>query len=278
MKTAASISVQYDNPFSPFPANDWEEGFKWVKEAGLDGVELILSDPKLVDLKAVTEKLDMLNLRVATLATGQATALEGFSLTSYSEQQRLLAVKRCCEDIDFSVALGTNPNVTIGLIRGRGNVSSLADEREIFKRELLKVAEYAEKKNVKLNLEPINRYEVALLNSVEDTAAFLEEIGSPPNVGILFDTFHANIEDLGQKKTIEKYGKQIVHVHFADSNRRLPGEGHIDFNEVVKAFGSIGYDDWISLEMLSIPSAEYVRKNMKLRMDAIFNKINKNNC
>ena len=138
------------------------------------------------------------------------------------------------------------------------------------KLELSKVAEYAYKRGVKLNLEAINRYEVALLNSVEDTAAFLGEMGNPPNIGILYDTFHVNIEDCGQVRTIESFGKKIVHVHFADSNRRLPGEGHIDYKEVVKALEGIGYDSWISLEMLSVPSADHVRRNMKQRMDAIF--------
>ncbi|MEA4894988.1 MAG: sugar phosphate isomerase/epimerase family protein [Oscillospiraceae bacterium] len=270
MKTAASISIQYNNPFSPFPAKDWRKGFKWAKDAGLDGVELIFSDPKLIDLGAVTYELDKLGLGVATLATGQATALEGFSLTSYSEEQRSLAVKRCCEDIDFSVELGTKPNVTIGLIRGRGSAVALADERELFKHELAKVAEYADKRGVKLNLEPINRYEAALLNSVEDTAAFLDEMGNPQNIGILYDTFHVNIEDCGQKHTIESFGRKIVHVHFADSNRRLPGEGHIDYREVVSALEGIGYNNWISLEMLSVPSSEYVQEHMKQRMDDIF--------
>lgn len=270
MKTAASISIQYNNPFSPFPAKDWKAGFQWAKDAGLDGVELILSDPKLIDVESVISELDRLGLSVATIATGQATALEGFCLTSYSEAERELAVKRCFEDIDFSVSLGNRPNVTIGLIRGRGNPKNSADERELLKRELYKVAEYAANRNVKLNLEPINRYEVTLLNSVEDTAAFLDEMGNPPNIGILYDTFHVNIEDCGQVQTIKRFGDKISHVHFADSNRRLPGEGHLNFSEIKEALESIGYSNWISLEMLSIPDAEHVQKNMKRRMGAIF--------
>lgn len=269
MKTAASITVQYDNVFSPFLASQWREGFRWAKQGGLDGVELIVSDPNLLKVDLIQGELEDLRLGVATIATGQATALEGFSLTSFNSHERFLAVQRCCDDIDFSVELG-KPNVTIGLIRGRGCDGWGGAEREVLKKELHKVADYAAAKGVTLNLEPINRYEVRLLNSVEDTAAFLQEMGRPKHVGILYDTFHANIEDLGQEHVIQNYGAYIVHVHFADSNRRLPGEGHIDYQKIKKALDGIGYSGWVSLEMLSIPSQQYVQENMKARMAAIF--------
>lgn len=269
MRNAASITVQYDNTFSPFPAAAWKEGFHWVKESGLDGVELIVSDPTLLSVDLIERELAQLNLGVATIATGQATALEGFSLTSHSSFERGLAVRRCCDDIDFSVALG-RPNVTIGLIRGRGAAGSESFEREILKFELSKVIDYAIKRGVTLNLEPINRYEVRLLNSVSDTADFLHEMGNPQNVGILYDTFHANIEDCGQVETIRRYYHKICHIHFADSNRRLPGEGHIDYPAIVATLREYGYEGWISLEMLSIPSQSYVQEHMKERMSAIF--------
>ena len=269
MRTAASISVQYDNPFSPFPASEWREGFRWAKQGGLDGVELIVSDPKLADVDAILAELEADALEVATISTGQATALENFSLTSLNEFERAQAVQRCCDDVDFSAALG-RPNVTIGLIRGRGREGWGGVERELLKRELYKVADYACKREVALNLEPINRYEVRLLNSVADTAAFLDEMGNPVHIGILYDTFHVNIEDGDQPQTLRRYHTQISHVHFADSNRRLPGEGHIDYLRVKQALDDIGYGGWVSLETLSHPSQQYVREQMKSRMAAIF--------
>lgn len=270
MKTAASVTIQYDNPFSPFPACQWKEGFRWAKQGGLDGVELIFSDPKLICVDDVLHELAENDLGVATLATGQATALEGICLTSPREWERELAVKRCKEDIDLSVALGTRPNVTVGLIRGRGTVSNTQVEREMLKRELGKVADYAEKNGVKLNLEPINRYEVCLLNSVEETARFLDEMGDPASIGILYDTFHVNIEDMCQTDTIKKYFPYIGHVHFADSNRHLPGEGHINFPEIVHTLREKQYEGWISLEMLSLPSREHVIAHMGSAMQNIF--------
>ena len=43
MKVSTSLSVQYDNPFSPFPGKDWKQGLDWVRDSGFDAVEIILS-------------------------------------------------------------------------------------------------------------------------------------------------------------------------------------------------------------------------------------------
>ena len=53
MKVSTSLSVQYDNPFSPFPGKDWKQGLDWVRDSGFDAVEIILSDPDLLDRNAL---------------------------------------------------------------------------------------------------------------------------------------------------------------------------------------------------------------------------------
>lgn len=182
MKFSASISVQYDNVFSPFPGKEWERGFEWVKSCGFDGVELILSDPNLLDTPRILRKLDILDLKVSTISTGQAAILEGLGMTDISADIRGLTRKRLYDDIDFSAELG-RPNVTIGLIRGKGNAENKEAEFQLLKRELAALAEYATKKGVLLNLEPINRYECALIHSVEDANR------------IVTQTLHQNIFD-----------------------------------------------------------------------------------
>jgi sugar phosphate isomerase/epimerase len=232
-------------------------GFRWAKECGFDGVELILCDPNLIDVSKIGNAAASLGLSVSTIATGQAGAVEGFFMTSPVEYIRKATLQRIFDDIDFSCELG-RPNVTIGLIRGSGGLSPRERDYELLETELLKAAEYAAKKNVRLNLEPINRFECKLLNSTRDTYDFLTRIGSPENVGILFDTFHANIEDVGVVSTLADTLGRVAHVHFADSNRRLPGEGHIDFSGVYACLKEKGYDGYISLEVYNIPDQQYI--------------------
>lgn len=259
LKTSASLSVQYDNPFAPFSGEDWRKGLAWVRASGFDAVELIVSDPKLLDLSSLQQALQSNGLPVSTISTGQAMSLEGIELCAASEAVRLQARRRLFEDIDFSAALG-RPNVTIGLIRGRGGKLNEQMETDLLLRELCEVAAYARENGVTLNLEPINRYECKRVNSTEDGYRMLQLLGFPANVGILYDTFHSNIEDPGMLDAVNAYAAHISHVHLADSNRRLPGEGHIDFPGILRALEQNGYGGYVSLEVLNLPSAEHIIK------------------
>lgn len=260
IKTSASITVQYDNIFSPFSGKDWRKGFRWVKESGFDAVEIILADPNLLSAEEILREAMKNGLGISTISTGQAAAMEGLSMMSASREVRERTVKRLMDDIDFSVELG-RPNVTIGLIRGVGGLIDRGIEYDLLKRETLTIADYAAKRGVRLNMEAINRYEVRHLNAMEETAVFLRDIGEPESVGILYDTFHSNIEDADMKETVRQYAGMISHVHFADSNRRLPGEGHIDFPGIIRTLEKADYHGFVSLEVLNTPSRDHIIEN-----------------
>ena len=258
--TSASISVQYDNVFSPFAGKDWRKGFEWAKAQGFDAVELILADPTLLDAKDIVTCSEKLGLQISTISTGQAMGMEGLSMCVPSRAVRDATYRRLCEDIDFSVRVG-KPNVTIGLIRGRGTEFPAETAYPLLVSELRRIAEYADGAGVKLNLEPINRYEVALVNSTADGRKLLQDIGDRENVGILYDTFHSNIEDTDMLAAIRENAKQISHVHLADSNRRLPGEGHTDFTAILKTLRECGYNAYVSLEVLNRPDRKHICEN-----------------
>lgn len=255
---SASISVQFDTPFAPFPGCQWEKGLQWVKDSGLQAAELIVCDPGSVDLKAVKDKLDALELPVSTISTGQAVSREGLIMTSPDPAIRSATRRRLQEDIDFSVSLGC-PNVTIGLIRGGISSGNPEEEYGYLKEELLRVVDYAVKKGIVLNLEPINRYECSLLNSTASAWQLIDEIKAQDSVGILYDTFHSNIEDADMIGTVRKYARYFSNVHFADSNRQLPGEGHTDFAAIVDALKECGYERYVALEVLNRPDADHIR-------------------
>lgn len=268
IRRSASLSIQYDSPFSPFPAARFLDGLEWAHASGFHGVELIVCRPTLVDPAAIATQLARFGLAASTLSTGQAVGMDGLSMTSPDEGVRLAARQRLFEQVDFSAELG-RPNVTIGLLRGKGGPLPRDLELALLRAELLEVAGYAARKGVVINLEPINRYECALLNSAESAYELIQEIGDPQSVGVLYDTFHSNIEDADMLATIGRIGRKIAHVHFADSNRRLPGEGHIDFPGLVRALQAAGFDGYASLEVSNIPSAEHIRDFSQLRLDAI---------
>jgi sugar phosphate isomerase/epimerase len=103
--------------------------------------------------------------------------------------------------------------------------------------------------------EPLNRYETNLFNRVGDTAAWLRTLRTK-NVRVLADLFHMNIEEADPAAAIAEAGDLIGHVHFADSNRRAIGLGHTDIARIHAALDKIGYDGFLSAEILPLPDAE----------------------
>ena len=76
------------------------------------------------------------------------------------------------------------------------------------------------------------------------------------NMKLMPDTFHMNIEDPNISEALTMNIKDIPYIHFADSNRKAPGQGHIDFKEILNDLKSVNYNGWISLEILPKPDPD----------------------
>ncbi|WP_161804379.1 sugar phosphate isomerase/epimerase family protein [Microbacterium sp. GCS4] len=96
-------------------------------------------------------------------------------------------------------------------------------------------------------LEPINRYESGYLNRVSDNLRIIEAVDHP-NAGLLPDLFHMSIEEADPAQALRDAGDRIVHVHLGDSNRLLPGDGHLDWRGIVDALRDVGYTGALNLE------------------------------
>ena len=91
-----------------------------------------------------------------------------------------------------------------------------------------------------LAIEPLNRFETYFLNTAADGRELCDEIGNP-RIGVLFDTFHANIEEKSMAGAIAEIGPRLMHVHLCENDRGVPGSGHIPFREVIGALRQQGY-------------------------------------
>ena len=109
------------------------------------------------------------------------------------------------------------------------------------------VGETLHSHGVTLAIEPLNRFETYFLNTTADAIQLCEDVGDPL-VGILLDTFHANIEekDIGAAYTLA--GKHLKHVHISENDRGTPGSGHIQWNEVFHSLAQLEYDGWLTIE------------------------------
>ena len=106
---------------------------------------------------------------------------------------------------------------------------------------------YAARHNIKLSVEPLNRSECYVLNTVADSADVVRQVNEP-NYGLLYDTFHANIEEKDPVGVIAPNIAQINHVHFSENDRGTPGKGHVPWAATMKALKQSGYDGWCVIE------------------------------
>ena len=243
---------------------DLMKGVKMARELGYDAVEIAIRDPESVDVKTLMDLLEKEAMKVSAIGTGQAFLADKLSLSSLDEEVRKRAIERLKKHIDFARNVGGH--VIIGLIRG-----FFGKERKKAYGKLVEsvkeLCSYAKERDVKLVVEPINRYECDNMNTVEETLKFLKDVDCQ-NVGLLLDTFHMNIEEPIIEESIKKAGDRLYHFHVADSNRWAPGCGHIDFKSIMKVLKDIKYDGFVSVECLPLPggpeeSAKIALKTLK---------------
>jgi len=219
---------------------------KAIKKTGYDGVEIPLfaGDPSHFKKVGKAIKDNGLDCTSVTVIPD-----EEHNPISADAKHRQGAVDHLKWAIDCSEALGSN--LLCGPIyQPLGVFSGQAPTEEEKQRAVevhRKASEIAAKANVTLALEFLNRFECYFLNTMADAAAYVKRVNHP-NCGVMFDTFHANIEEKDPVGCISKHMDAIKHVHISENDRGTPGKGHIDWPGTFKALRSGGYDEWLVIE------------------------------
>jgi len=116
--------------------------------------------------------------------------------------------------------------------------------------ELLRAsASLADAKDIKIAIEPINRFESTIIHNAKE-ALVLARLVDHESVGIVYDTFHTNLEEVSFTHPILLAGKRLAAVHVSDCNRKIPGKGHIDFRPIFDALKKVDYGGYVSLEAI----------------------------
>ena len=233
---------------------DFKKTIKKITEIGFDGVELAVRNPKDLETESIIKIIKENNLEVPAIGTGQAYVKEGLSFTDPNENVRKMAVERIKSQVLF--ASNFNAQVIIGSIRGKiGETIDQKEAEEWIVKNLKQCTNFAKEYNIKLTLEPINRYKANFINTVDQGIKFIKQIGVL-NLGLLVDTFHMNIEEVSIYDSIIQAKDYITHVHFADSNQWAPGCGHLDFKKIIETLKKINYQGYISAEILPLPDPD----------------------
>ncbi len=216
-----------------------------AKSLGLDGIELATFDFASFPAAAARRELeaqDMPAILCSALVAGMSLATGDAALRAQS-MEFLKAGVRATAEAGLSLFIGPFCSA-VGYLPGRRRTD---EEWKRCVAGLQELGQYSEGFGVRVAIEPLNRFETFFLNTAADALRLCQEVAHP-RIGILYDTFHANIEEKNQGAAIRLLGKHIFHVHTCENDRGIPGSGPIDWPGVIAALKDIGYDDWLVIE------------------------------
>lgn len=227
--------------------------FQALAEAGYDGVEIPVVGQSEADLKEMACACDDLGLE----RTAVAFVAEDANPISADPAVRAAAAASLRKGIDDARLLGAD-HLVGGLYQAHKFFTGTAPTRQEWdwSADHLKLAgEYAKSLDVQLALEFLNRFEVFLINTSAECKRMVEQIGLD-NVGVHYDTHHANIEDPDIRDSLLGIRDVINHVHLSESHRGTLGTGQVDWDASFSALKEINYEGWLVIESFGTSDPE----------------------
>lgn len=217
-----------------------------LRQLGYDGVEIPVLHGDIGHYERLGNSLDRMGIARSTTSIVPTPEANPVSL---DRQIRARGIDHLNWALDCAIALGAESmggpfHAPIGHFTGTGPTEDElkygADAHRI-------LAERAATNGIYLSLEHLNRFETYFLNTMEQARAYIDRVDHPA-FKIMYDTFHANIEERDPAGSIGVIGADIGVFHVSENDRGIPGRGHIDFHGMFSALKLIGYDGWLTLE------------------------------
>jgi len=221
---------------------EYDSTFEMLKEAGFDGVEVPIFDREVDKYAALAERLESVGLeRLAVAARGPDD--------NPLAEDRSAAVAATRANLESAAALGAplicGPlGAPLGVFTGAGPTAAELDRAAAYLEE---VAPYADEAGVTVALEYLNRFEMYLTTTAADLAALVRRVDHP-RIRMMYDTFHAHIEEKDPAEAIRACADVLVHVHLSENDRSTPGAGQVAWDETFAALREVEYDGWLVIE------------------------------
>lgn len=229
-----------------------------VADFGFDIIEICVEDPATVDTAAIASRVEKAGINA--LVCGAFGPDRDISSDETGTRASGHAYLRRC--IDFAADL-RSPVVSGPMYSAVGKTRLLSKpEREaqwaLSVENMRQAADYAQARGIKLAVEPLNRFETDLLNTVDQAMDWLGRIDRD-NVGLLLDTFHMNIEERSIPEAIRRAGSKVFHFHGCANDRGTPGKDHLPWAQIVGALRAINYGGPVVIEAFTPEVREIAR-------------------
>ena len=224
-----------------------------IKEHGFDGVEVPLFRP--ADFAAADIRKGLaengLECTVCSILTGGLNMISDDAAVRSQTRTHLKDCIKTAADVGSKLIAGPLYS-PVGYLPGRRRNT---DEWNWAIECYQELGPVLDAHDVEIAIEPLNRFETYFLNTADDAVALCDAI-QHPRVGILFDTFHANIEEKSIGAAFRRVGPHLKHVHTCENDRGIPGTGHIEWNDVFQALRDMKYDRWLTIESFGFALGE----------------------
>ncbi len=249
--------------------NFWEKNWdadhaKYIKKAASIGFDILefqaqplleMSDEKIRSLKALADSVGI----ELTYSLGLDPH---YDVSSLDEGVRLGGAKYL-QNIIQKMRVGGGNLLSGVSYAGWGTPDAIFDDKRPYLEQSLKsmreIIKTAEECGVTYCVEAVNRFETCIIDTAKEAVAYVEAVDSP-NIGVLLDTYHMNIEEKSLGDAIRYVGKErLKNFHTGENNRTAPGRGHIDWDEVFSALSDIGYEGRIISEPFVMMGGEVGR-------------------
>jgi sugar phosphate isomerase/epimerase len=263
------LSTQ-DKPFFPTVL---EEKFKTVLSMGFEGFE--------IDGKLLVGRFDEVKKAAAATGLPVVTACGGYRgwIGDFDEEKRQQAIADIGEILRHLSDL-SGKGIVVPAAWGMFSKRlppmvpprSEEEDREILLHALDRLNRVAEQTGTYVYLEPLNRYEDYMINTLSDAVSLIQE-GQFSHVRVTADFYHMNIEERSIPASIRDFKDYIGHVHLADSHRYQPGDGHLDFASGFQALRDIGYNGFMAFEcrVLGQPEDHLYRQSVQYMKSCLEN-------
>jgi len=220
-------------------------------DIGFQAIQLTVNKPSEVNIKELQTAMARHSIAVSSIATGRGYTVDGLCLSSGNYENRMAAVHRMKEHMDLGAEIG-NAKAVIGAIRGwakdaGGREAYIKQLRE----SLLELVEYGEKKNIEIVFESNDHFETDLLLNIEDTSAFIREIGSK-KLKLQLDTMHIYNENDDFYPATLRNGDLIGQVDISGPDRCVPCD-NFDYALLLKALKQVNYQEYLVFEHVATP-------------------------
>lgn len=238
-----------------------------LKKMGYDGVELPMFELDVKHYAQWGKRLDDLGLE-RTAVTVRGPDDNPIGGDAKSRQAGIDNNKRaidCCQAAGVKTLCGPYHSA-LGVFSGAGPTR---DEWKHGVESMRQVAQHAGDAQVTLALEYLNRFECYLLNTAADTLQFVRDVDHP-HCKLMYDTFHAHIEEKNIVEAIRACAPELAHVHISENDRSTPGAGGVRWQETFDALKETGYDGWLMIEAfgLALPNLAAATKIWRRMYDS----------